>query len=140
MPLPAAPLLAGGTIALRCRCTTGLHDRCLVRWIFSPTGRDNPQACELCMGAWRGAVGVSVGELLEHAAALKRSGAGTGELEAAMAQLRERTQVLGQLAEAAEAAEAQRQREWGTMRRVAAHDRQVGPQGRGGDPGSSAGP
>ncbi|KAI7844789.1 hypothetical protein COHA_001669 [Chlorella ohadii] len=120
---------ASGRIALRCRCTTGIHDRCLLRWVLSETGRENLQTCELCTGAWQGSIAVSIPDLLEAAAAWKQStSAGRpdqAEVAAALTQLRERNEALAQLAAQAEEAEAARRRDWEQMKRVAARDRQL---------------
>ncbi|PRW51096.1 blue copper -like [Chlorella sorokiniana] len=119
----------GGRISLRCHCTTGIHDRCLLRWVLSETGRENLQTCELCTGPWQGSITVSIPDLLEAAAAWKQStSAGRpdqAEVAAALAQLRERNEALSQLAAQAEESEAARRRDWEQMKRVAARDRQL---------------
>lgn len=47
---------AGGRVALHCQCTMGLHDRCLMRWLLSDSGRAEPHRCELCTGLLQGAL------------------------------------------------------------------------------------
>lgn len=115
----------GGRISRPCNCTTGVHDRCLMQWLLSESGRADLQACELCVARWEGHVTVSIGDLLEAVAAWKGSQPDSSDLAFALQQLRQRNEQLQQLLEQAADAEGERRREYGRMKRIAAADRQA---------------
>lgn len=97
----------GGRFVDACRCTSGIHSRCLMTWLVlrNEAGRERLDCCEVCTGEWRNSLTVPVAALQQSLASFKR-----GQEE--RAEELERMLMLAAAMLAAEDAKRQRRRRW----------------------------